>query len=84
MKGCKGCSASVQLSTDDIYEIIKGAERDIREGLVDEDIYKKRLTICKECADLLYNTTCRYSGHIVYILAKDENAHCHKPRGGKW
>ena len=76
MKACKGCSASVRLGTDDLYEIIKEAERDMGEGLVDGELYSERLALCRECAGLLYNTTCKYSGQIVYVLAKDKDARC--------
>lgn len=81
---CKGCSSSVHLSIEDIYEIIKDTEKDLKGNLVDESIYKRRLEICKGCQDLLYNTTCRYSGFIVYVLAKEEDVCCQKPGKGKW
>lgn len=83
-EGCKGCSASVYLSVEDLYEIIRYAEANTGADLVEEDIYKIRLEICKECPDLLYNTTCKYSGYIVYVLARNKKASCQKPGEKKW
>ncbi|NLJ84359.1 MAG: hypothetical protein GX336_05575 [Halanaerobiaceae bacterium] len=83
-QGCKGCSASVYLSPGDIYEIIRDAEAKTRDELVAEEIYKSRLEVCQECPDLLYNTTCRYSGYLVYVLAREKKASCQKPGEKKW
>lgn len=83
-RDCKGCSSSVHLSDGDIYEIMNNVKNNQKEDIVDENIYKERLAICKECQDLLYNTTCRYSGYIVYMIAKDKDACCYRPGKGKW
>lgn len=83
-QGCKGCSASVHLSVEDIYEVIKGAVANLQEDLVEEDVYRMRLEICQKCPELLYNTTCKYSGYIVYVLARDKKASCQHPGQQMW
>ncbi|MFP4016739.1 MAG: DUF6171 family protein [Halanaerobiales bacterium] len=82
-RNCKGCSSSVRLSEQDLYDILKNVK--LTEGeLVDEELYKKRLACCKECSDLLYDTTCKYTGYLVYVKAREINTSCPKPGKAKW
>lgn len=83
-KECKGCSSSVRLSEEDIYDIIKNIKVDKDRDIVCEKTYKERIGVCKKCEDLLYNTTCRYSGYLVYVKAREQKAFCPRPGQTNW
>lgn len=83
-KNCKGCSSSVRLNEDDLYKILKNVKKNKQVDFVNETVYKKRLNICRKCKDLLYETTCKFSGCLVYIKANEIDAVCPRPGGSKW
>ncbi|MEJ6951776.1 DUF6171 family protein [Natronospora cellulosivora (SeqCode)] len=84
-RNCKGCSSSVRLKEKDIYEILEKVKSNKKEkDIVDSNLYTDRLAICKKCDDLLYETTCKYDGVLVYVKAKDIDSFCSKPGNSKW
>lgn len=84
IKECKGCSASVIVTSEQIKnlinEIIKGQQFDI----ADDSLYQKRLTECSTCKYLEYGTTCTQCGCIVQIKAKLADSTCPYPKNPKW
>lgn len=84
MRRCKSCDSSVVLSEEDIYEITKKTKELSSDKVVDKDSYRKRINICKACSALLYETTCSYSGYIIFVKARELSASCAKPGSKLW
>jgi hypothetical protein len=84
-KNCKGCSATVHQSFDEIRanmdEYTRTIDTDLR---TDPALYKKRLLRCSSCAGLYYETTCRYCGCFVQMRALRKNLDCPNPEGSRW
>jgi len=81
---CKGCSASVRLTKEEIDKIFGKMPGISRVKTADEDTYQKRLAVCAECSSLEYGTTCRHCGCIVQIKAKLASSVCPYPGKPKW
>lgn len=80
---CKGCTASVWVSINETYEKLKKVLID--ETLaVSEEVYRKRLSICKTCSSLEYGTTCRHCGCLVHARALGKDSYCPFPGRQKW
>ena len=84
-KECKGCSASVRHSFEEInlkmHDFIGTIESDQR---VTDELYNKRLAECDSCAGLYYESTCRYCGCFVQMRALRINTGCPHPAGSRW
>lgn len=80
--GCKGCTASVNLSEEELAVLRQLALHN--EKLVTEEEYARRIEICRSCQALQYGTTCRYCGCLVEIKAKLESSRCPDPAGRRW
>ncbi|MBS4195589.1 DUF6171 family protein [Lederbergia citri] len=83
MSICKSCTKSVIISQEVIQELIQDAEKEGRK-IVPEDVYEKRLSICKSCPSLQYETTCMHSGSLIHYRARLEESICPFPQGSKW
>lgn len=81
---CKGCSASVRMSEDEINEALEKLLRIKKIKVVDDTIYKSRLEKCSICSYLEYGTTCLQCGCIVQIRAKLRDSDCPYPKDRKW
>ena len=80
---CKGCSASVRISEEEIEKIFSSMKVK-KVKLTSKKEYINRLNICQNCQFLDYNTTCRHCGCIVQIKAKIAKASCPAPENPKW
>jgi hypothetical protein len=80
---CKGCSANVHVTTDQLDRILSKLSLHA-EDCVTEEQYSKRLEQCKQCPALLYGTTCTYCGCFVRIRAKLIDKLCPNPAGQLW
>ncbi|MDL4842270.1 DUF6171 family protein [Aquibacillus rhizosphaerae] len=80
---CKGCSASVVVSEEEIDKLIE-EQLQFEIDIADDELYKYRLDFCKECPSLLYNTTCSHCGCFVKFRAKLAYKRCPYPSGAKW
>lgn len=47
-------------------------------------LYKKRLSVCKNCPALIGGVTCSYSGSLAAYKAAMLNASCPNPEGNRW
>jgi len=81
---CKGCSASVRLSPEEIKKLFGETMRVKDIKVVSEEEYQRRLAICKACPSLQYSTTCSHCGCIVEIRAKLAASRCPYPYEPKW
>lgn len=80
---CKGCSASVIVSNEEIQQLVD--EQLLYEtDIVDDDLYNKRLEICKSCPSLVYDTTCSFCGCFVQFRAKLMYKQCPQPANPRW
>jgi hypothetical protein len=82
--GCKGCSASVRLKQSEIDRILADYLRENEAPLVSDVIYVDRLSLCRECSQLQYGTTCSHCGCLVQVMAKLESKHCPSPQAAAW
>ncbi|QDP39107.1 DUF6171 family protein [Radiobacillus deserti] len=80
---CKGCSQSVFVSNEYIQKQVE-EQLELETNIVDDKVYEKRLTQCKECPSLLYDTTCAHCGCFVLFRAKLAYKTCPYPAGAKW
>lgn len=84
-KECKGCSASVRVSFEEISaqmeEYIKTVDPEDR---VAEEEYERRLQECSRCPALYYGSTCSYCGCFVRMRALRINKSCPYPGSRKW
>ena len=81
---CKGCSATVRVSSKEIDEMIAGIVNCKKFKITNPDEYLERLNICSECTSLEYGTTCMQCGCIVQIKAIIQKEKCPYPRNSKW
>lgn len=81
---CKGCSASVRLSPEEIKKLFGETLRIKDVKVVTEEAYLKRLAHCNSCASLQYGTTCKHCGCLVEIRAKLSASKCPYPFAPKW
>jgi hypothetical protein len=82
---CKGCSATVWHSFENVKEGIEDYLKTIdSEQRVSDDLYQKRLSQCIECDGLYYGSTCRFCGCFVQIRALKKSTDCPNPEGSKW
>lgn len=80
---CRGCSSSVIVSSEEVQKLVE-EQLALEIDLVDDELYEKRLKICKNCPSLAYDTTCRHCGCFVQFRAKLAYKHCPYPAGAKW
>jgi hypothetical protein len=81
---CKGCSASVRLSPEEIKKLFGETLRIRDVKTVSEEEYQRRLALCRSCDSLQYGTTCIHCGCIVEIRAKLAASHCPYPYNPRW
>lgn len=81
---CKGCTATVRLTQEEIAQIFGETARVKNVKLVTEEVYMQRLDKCNNCTALDYGTTCRHCGCLVQIKAKLLAAKCPYPYEPRW
>ncbi|MCX6345394.1 MAG: DUF6171 family protein [Armatimonadetes bacterium] len=80
---CKSCGGSVRISEAEIRRLLE--EMQLSESdMISETDYNSRLSICRACEHLEYNTTCSFCGCLVAIRAWIAEKHCPKPGFPKW
>lgn len=84
-KDCKGCSATVHHSFEEVKLNIAAYIITIDPNhRVDEELYEKRLAQCSSCTGLYYQSTCRYCGCFVQMRALRNTMDCPNPEGSRW
>jgi hypothetical protein len=81
---CKGCSASVMLSPEEIAALFNQSFKVKEVKLVTELQYAERIETCLTCPALQYGTTCQYCGCLIHLKAKLRAAKCPFPYAPKW
>ncbi len=81
---CKGCSANVHISEEEINRAIAILRKNKNTKFVDDKTYEFRLEQCKNCEFLEYGTTCLKCGCIVQIRAKLADSSCPYAKERKW
>lgn len=80
---CKGCSANVHVTEEQIDRVVSKLSRHAEHCVTDEQ-YTMRLEQCGKCPSLLYGTTCAYCGCFVRVRAKLADNLCPNPSGHLW
>ncbi|MGO4108247.1 DUF6171 family protein [Paenibacillus sp. YAF4_2] len=75
--GCKGCSADVKVTDEQIQRLISKIKAD---ACVTDELYAKRLEACGNCTSLAYDTTCMHCGCLVQVRAKLKDKGCPHPQ----
>ena len=84
-KECKGCSATVHHSFEDIRgKMAEYLETIAPDQRAEMELYEKRLAQCTGCSGLYYESTCRHCGCFVQMRAMRKTADCPCPEGSKW
>ncbi|MCR2803854.1 DUF6171 family protein [Paenibacillus soyae] len=81
--GCKGCSADVNVSEEQIDRMVARLPLQGFECVAD-DVYRERLATCRDCPSLQYGTTCSHCGCFVRVRAKLAGKDCPRPGGPSW
>ena len=81
---CKGCSASVNVTSEDIKAMILSIINSGNFKLVSDETYSKRIQKRAKCKYIEYNTTCRQCGCIVQIRALQQEKDCPYPKNSMW
>jgi len=81
---CKGCSASVHLTPEEITKLFGDIVRLKNVKLATEAEYERRMSECRKCDAFQFGTTCRWCGCLMDIKAKLEKATCPAPGGSHW
>lgn len=81
---CDGCTASVHMNLQEMDLILDNVRQKNKDKLAADSEYKRRLDICKDCAGLMYKTTCRYCGCVIQIKALLEDSKCSFPYHPNW
>jgi hypothetical protein len=81
---CKDCSESIDVTTEQIEEMLQRMIRTRNKKLVDEETSSGRLSLCKSCPAYGAGGTCTYCGCLVRIKTKWEGERCPYPSNPKW
>jgi hypothetical protein len=81
---CKGCSADINLSSENINRMIDEIVNSENFKLVSEEAYEFRLQQCRNCICLDYGTTCKHCGCIVQVRALLKDKGCPHPGASRW
>ena len=78
-RGCKGCSGSVHVSSEQIGRLIAKLRA---ADCVTDELYTRRLQACGRCDSLAYESTCMHCGCFVQVRAKFKDKECPHPDRG--
>jgi hypothetical protein len=84
MTQCKGCSANVHLSSEEIAHLFGDTLRIRNVKLTTEEEYDRRMSICQSCDAYQFGTTCRWCGCLMPVKGKLAAARCPAPQRSKW
>lgn len=81
--GCKGCSASVHVTDEQLERVLRKLALH-PDSCVSDNQYEARLGSCEACPSLQYGTTCAHCGCFIQVRAKLSDKDCPHPSGSKW
>ncbi|WP_020617498.1 DUF6171 family protein [Paenibacillus daejeonensis] len=81
---CKGCSADVKVSEEQMARLWERMGRLPAEDLAEPELYDERLALCRDCPSLQYGTTCQHCGCLVAWKAKLRRSRCPMPGAARW
>ena len=81
---CPDCGGTVRVPPEEVAKILRIIIETGHVEVAEDEEYKKRLDICKECASLEFGTTCLYCGYLVEIRARILKEYCPNPGYRKW
>ena len=84
MEKCKRCITRTVLTDADIEKMVREIRNMRSVTLADDETYKKRLDICKECEKFEYGSTCALCGCVMHARALLKNGRCPYPKAPKW
>lgn len=80
---CKSCMDKLNVTDELINEMLTEANID-EKLIVSKEIYKERLTKCKNCPSLMNGNTCMHCGCLVQYRARIADNNCPYPVGERW
>ncbi|QGQ96053.1 hypothetical protein EHS13_14795 [Paenibacillus psychroresistens] len=83
-QNCKGCSANVRISPEEIAALFNPNLRIKAVKVVTEAEYADRIDACLACPALQYGTTCMHCGCLVHLKAKLRVSKCPFPYAPRW
>lgn len=80
MARCKRCDLKTVLSEEDIAKMVDDVTsmRGIR--LVNDDKYNERFSVCGECENFMYGSTCTVCGCVMQVRALLADGRCPKKK----
>ncbi|MDP4097247.1 DUF6171 family protein [Paenibacillus sp. P96] len=81
---CKGCTATVHISEEEIQKLFGHVARIRSVKLTTEAEYERRMQTCRACEAFQLGTTCRWCGCLMEIKAKLQASTCPAPAGSRW
>lgn len=80
---CKGCLGSVIVSSEEVEQLVN-EQLQLETDLVDDDLYYKRVEICKSCPSLAHDSTCSHCGCFIQFRARLAYKNCPYPGSARW
>ena len=84
MENCKRCSHKTSLTDRDIQKMVDEVTKMKGIRLVDDEEYKRRFNICKDCDRFEYGSTCMVCGCVMQVRARLSDGKCPYPKNRKW
>ncbi|MGN0162749.1 MAG: DUF6171 family protein [Candidatus Ornithomonoglobus sp.] len=83
-KKCRRCGLKTVLGEEDIAHMVNEVRSMKGIRLAEEDEYKRRMSICRECEKLEYGSTCALCGCVMQVRAMLHDGKCPFPKHSKW
>lgn len=85
MKKICNCNIPANLQKDMMADSIAAYVASLlKEDIVDDEEYERRLKLCSGCADLVGGLTCSHCGCFVLARARKRQTDCPMPGGSIW
>ncbi len=84
MAKCKRCEFKTQLSEADIEKMVNDVRNMSKIRLIDDEEYKRRLSLCEACEKFEYGSTCTLCGCVMQVRALLADGKCPYPKNKKW
>ncbi|MGN0182584.1 MAG: DUF6171 family protein [Candidatus Ornithomonoglobus sp.] len=81
---CKRCGLKTVLSQEDIARMVNEVRSMKGMRFVEDEEYKRRISICGECEKLEYGSTCALCGCVMQVRAMLADGKCPFPKNRKW
>lgn len=77
---CPGCGVTVRLAAGEVDRLLAAYLATSPAALTDDAAAARRLSLCEDCSDLRWGTTCRHCGCLVAVRARLADKACPAPQ----